>query len=672
MGLTSRITNSGTYLVNGIFDEVTFNTNNPKIVNLLTYSEQFNNSAWIKTSGITVSPDSIAAPDGSLTADTLTGDGISTGYLERSITYTSGTSYVFSCYAKANAVSTFSILLYGTHFNSGGSNIARSFNLSNGTTSQPGGALAPTSYGIVDCGNGWYRCWISQTATTTASSSQQFIRMSGVSGSIYAWGYQLEVGTTPSIYQPIAASNTLVSTGSVTKTTNDTVYITGTLDEVTFNTNTPRIINLLKYTQELNVSSYWYQGTASTISADVTKAPDKTSTADKIIQTTTTNRHGLQSPTLNVTANTAYTVSCYAKAGENNFVQLIYGKSGTPFTRAGSLVDLTTGAVTTYTVGSPTSVTRGTPVYKGDGWWYIYLTVVIDASSTDGYVEVNTVNSSANGSGYTPSNSTDGTYVWGLQLTEGTSPQIYQPVSATNTLVNTGVVRKIENTGNTYVSGLYDEFTGVPIVDSSLTLWLDAAQPSSYPGTGTTWSDLSGKGNNFSLVNSVTYNNQGWMFYTANTTNFAQSTAVANLATTAISVCCWVKVDAHGDFNDFVYNRWVNNGWLLYDSGTYWLFGVGSSGTQYNAVSAHSNSTDWTFLTGTYDGSNTKLYVNGVLKQTVATPAVTLDTGYAVRVGQQSDPGNYSISSTMIYNRALTADEVTQNYNALKRRYGLT
>ena len=202
-----------------------------------------------------------------------------------------------------------------------------------------------------------------------------------------------------------------------------TITVSGSYDEVTYN---PTNVNLLSFSQQLDTSSYWFQGTSCTVLPNVVNAPDNTLTADKIVQNTTNQRHGLQSPTIPVIANTAYTVSCYAKAGENNFVQLVYGKQGSPFTRGGSVVNLTTGAVTNYVVGSPTSVVRGTPEFVGNGWWYIYLTVIIDATSTDGYVEVNTVNSSANGSGYIGSNSTDGTYVWGMQLEQNTKATTYQ------------------------------------------------------------------------------------------------------------------------------------------------------------------------------------------------------------------------------------------------------
>lgn len=164
--------------------------------NLITYSEQFNNAAWSKAGGSSITANSVIAPDGTLTADTLTGDGTQIGWLDRGWSYTSGLPYTVSCYVKANTSTTITFLLYGTHFNSGGSNITATFNLSAVSVS-----ANATSTGIIPVGNGWYRCYMTQTATTTSSSqNHQLLRLTSNSGSVYAWGYQVEQSTTPGPY----------------------------------------------------------------------------------------------------------------------------------------------------------------------------------------------------------------------------------------------------------------------------------------------------------------------------------------------------------------------------------------------------------------------------------------------------------------------------------------
>ena len=193
--------------------------------NLITYSEQFNNAAWSKAGGSSITANSVTAPDGTLTADTLTGDGTQIGWLDRSWSYTSGLPYTVSCYVKANASTTITFLLYGTHFNSGGSNITATFNLSAVSAS-----ANATSTGIIPVGNGWYRCFMTQTATTTSSSqSHQLLRLTSNSGSVYAWGYQVEQSSTLGAYQRTEGITTPMPTSLVgynihTFTTTGTTY----------------------------------------------------------------------------------------------------------------------------------------------------------------------------------------------------------------------------------------------------------------------------------------------------------------------------------------------------------------------------------------------------------------------------------------------------------------
>ena len=145
-----------------------------------------------------------------------------------------------------------------------------------------------------------------------------------------------------------------------------------------------------------------------------------------------------------------------------------------------------------------------------------------------------------------------------------------------------------------------------------------------------------------------------------------------SLASTAITVECWVKLSGHSNWNDLVSNNWINSGWNLFVGSTLWYFAIAQSGTQYVAQAAHGGTTEWTQVTGTYDGTNVRLYVNGVsVASPVTIAGATLDTGYFVRVGQQNDPNSYDISSVKVYNRALSADEVAQNFNALRRRYNI-
>ena len=167
--------------------------------NLIAYSEQFDNASWGKQGAITVTANAITAPDGELTADQIIDGGSGGSYLTKSaISYISGNTYTWSCYFKAGTATSAVILVYNTNFGAGTNNISTTFNLSSGTVT---GSAAAAS-GIESIGDGWYRCWQSHPCAISHTTSHQLVRMNTVSGTFYAWGYQVEVGSAPTPYQP--------------------------------------------------------------------------------------------------------------------------------------------------------------------------------------------------------------------------------------------------------------------------------------------------------------------------------------------------------------------------------------------------------------------------------------------------------------------------------------
>ena len=137
------------------------------------------------------------------------------------------------------------------------------------------------------------------------------------------------------------------------------------------------------------------------------------------------------------------------------------------------------------------------------------------------------------------------------------------------------------------------------------------------------------------------------------------------LPTTAITVSVWVNQSTLANWYNLVYNQWgVNGGWLLFtDSSGVAMFGVYNTGTQHNATCSAGAFTSgaWHLLTGTYDGSTVKVYLDGAVCPTTASVTATLAYSASVQIGNSQTSGStHSIDDVRIYNRALSSSEVQQ------------
>ena len=252
--------------------------------------------------------------------------------------------------------------------------------------------------------------------------------------------------------------------------------------------------------------------------------------------------------------------------------------------------------------------------------------------------------------------------------------------------INGGAVAKREvSDGTLQVKNIFDEFTGAPVVNTNLMVWIDAGQPASYSGSGATWTDLSGNGKTYTLSNSPTFNSitgGGVITFAGASSQYATTAATLFNSTTTntYSINIWVyptgagqivQVDGQSTPNaSYHYTAMeITAAGLIY-------FGQWTGGMTTITTSAQSLNA-WYNLVITYNGTTATAYVNGtsVGSSAIAWSAPGANTFFGLMAQDgtnMSGTAAYasgSIGAFMVYNRALTADEVTTNFNALRNRY---
>ena len=244
------------------------------------------------------------------------------------------------------------------------------------------------------------------------------------------------------------------------------------------------------------------------------------------------------------------------------------------------------------------------------------------------------------------------------------------------------------------------------IVTDGLVLALDAANNKSYPGSGTVWKDLSGNGNDASLVNSPDFVSTpfgnaflGDMINSHIQIPKTSSTDFTPLDSFTMNIWGYITDIVQWDQEADLQNRQLSTRTTFFGRGsTSNSVGIGGSrnfaGTSYSyrwgsraissielsSVSFNPNEDIPINLTYIYTPTTQFGYVNGVLSTSNSTTAGVdgsfQNTFYAMFINRAVPGGNrrYSsgaVFSASMYNRALTAEEIQQNYNATKGRYGL-
>jgi hypothetical protein len=216
-------------------------------------------------------------------------------------------------------------------------------------------------------------------------------------------------------------------------------------------------------------------------------------------------------------------------------------------------------------------------------------------------------------------------------------------------------------------------------------LWLDAGIAPSYAGSGTTWTDISGNRNNGTLTNGPTYNssNGGSIVFDGLNDFVDCGDREIFKIPSQLTLEAFLNISAYVQWSGIIgKSNSVKGVYVMQLSPLAQRIRF-----SYNSVSPWSvnvvdgnfplTTNQWVHSVITYDGSNANLYINGSLDKTQNLGSITFDigAGFPVSIGQDP-PGaneffNGRISNAKIYNRALTAAEVLQNFNAQKARFGL-
>ena len=216
------------------------------------------------------------------------------------------------------------------------------------------------------------------------------------------------------------------------------------------------------------------------------------------------------------------------------------------------------------------------------------------------------------------------------------------------------------------------------IVTDGLVLNIDPAKANSYSGTGVTVFDLSGIGNTGTLINGPTFSSLNGGSIVLDGTNdyisFSNAYASGFGISANATICIWAKITTKTQYTSFVgfYNPPAGNksdfGMDVTSSNTIRLWKNDSQGDTNYAIP---NNT-WGNYIITSDSTTAKLYVNGTLRFT-SNVSGPINNNRMFAIGYNWDVFiNASIAQTLIYNKTLSQQEITQNYNAVKNRYGLS
>jgi len=224
-------------------------------------------------------------------------------------------------------------------------------------------------------------------------------------------------------------------------------------------------------------------------------------------------------------------------------------------------------------------------------------------------------------------------------------------------------------------NGYWTSYVTTPAVTP--VLYLDAGNPASYPGSGTTWTDtIGGKVFYFPVTPAYSSADGGKLYFDGS--NIAEgSPSLSSLSNWTVAVwhysvgslntpVIWESYASSANVNYLLGNIYSGYGFVAgFNSGAVWRTTTTSYQLTANA---------WSYIVGTYDGATLKLYVNNVLINSANQTAASVSSGGSIQLMGNSEAGEYLegyLATVGIYNTALTAGQISSIWNSTKSRFGL-
>lgn len=213
-------------------------------------------------------------------------------------------------------------------------------------------------------------------------------------------------------------------------------------------------------------------------------------------------------------------------------------------------------------------------------------------------------------------------------------------------------------------------------------LFLDAGIANSYPGSGTTWTDLSGNSNNGTLTNGPTYTStNGGAIVFDGTNDYVTIPDSPNwdFGTGEFSIEMWIYLDGAQPANYSGYigtfqSKWPASGWVIMNSPGTNMRSYSNDGTYETTISTNVAVSQWNHIVLTKVSNTGYMYVNGTSVGTQDwTNAAFNNTGNPLLIGAGSaDYSKIRMSSVRIYKGiGFTNSMVLQNFNANRGRFGI-